>query len=162
MKRKCVIQIAASAILLSICTVTPQNAAASASYDIAPSNSTLDTASFKGTKDGQFSQTVEIEEGLFVTLLIDEHDDLLEISSNQGDKISLFLSETRRVIHSNDPVNLNVLLKQKIQGVNACQVATGAAGIVHPALWGLALGGPAGAAAAAGYGAFWWALGTQC
>lgn len=46
--------------------------------------------------------------------------------------------------------------------VNGCQVATGAVGLAHGALWGFALGGPAGAAAGAGVGAFWWAVGTQC
>lgn len=49
-----------------------------------------------------------------------------------------------------------------LQGVNGCQVATGAAGIAHAALWGAALGGPAGLAAGAAIGAFWWGVGTQC
>lgn len=49
-----------------------------------------------------------------------------------------------------------------LQGVNGCQVATGAAGIAHGALWGAALGGVPGALAGAAVGAFWWGVGTQC
>lgn len=106
--------------------------------------------------DGVQTQTIKFKNGREAVLTVDEENDTVTVTTNDGSVLRAKASEIRQLAEYDGPVYL------PRWGFNKCQAATGIAGIAHSTLWGTALGGPAGAAAGAAAGAFWMLLGGFC
>lgn len=96
------------------------------------------------------TQEIELENGVNVTLFVNEAADLVSIKADNGEEYEFKLSELRAYAEQPE-------YERELKKPNKCQVASGVAGVAHSALWG-AVHPAAGVAAAA----YWWGIGTQC
>lgn len=103
--------------------------------------------------DGALSQTVTLDNGVVVEVTLLQQQGTIRLSASNGENYSFLVSDLQ-ANGAADPLRSSL--------TNACDVATGIAGIAHSALWGAALGGPAGIAAGPAVGAFWWGISQGC
>lgn len=101
-------------------------------------------------------QVVRLGNGVTATLTLDVPARRIFVSANNGTNITFDLNSLRAYVGSHRAGQVVVPY------TNSCDVATGIAGIAHSALWGAALGGPAGVAAGVAVGAFWWGISQGC
>lgn len=96
-------------------------------------------------------------DGVEYTVVFDQNTGVLKASDSLGNAKATTVEELKSLQASLDAQGEASPFARK--GVNGCQIATGAIGIAHSALWGL---GPLGWGGSARIGGFWWAIGTQC
>lgn len=101
-------------------------------------------------------QVVRLGNGVTATITLDVPSRTISVSADNGAYLKFDLNSLRAHVGANRDGQAIAPL------ANSCDVATGIAGIAHSALWGAALGGPAGVAAGVAVGAFWWGVSQGC
>lgn len=117
-------------------------------------SSIISQSEIEELSNGIQTQEVLLENGVSATLTLDKGADTFTISTDNGQYHEIDLNDARDFLDENTSTTA--------LRTNACDVATGAAGIGHSALWSAALGGGVGLAAGAAVGAFWWAVSQGC
>lgn len=113
----------------------------------------------EGDVNSYARQTVKLGNGVTATIELDVPARRVSVSADNGTRITFGLNSLRAYVGANRSGELQHPVTPL---ANSCDVATGVAGIAHSALWGAALGGPAGVAAGIAVGAFWWGVSQGC
>lgn len=111
---------------------------------------------------GKQVQYAGLKNGIIARMSFNKKTGVFHIGATNGIKYDININS----ISANTVEQEKYEAELRMKRPNGCQVATGIMGLAHTALWsgaaGAAFGGLAGVAVGTIYGAFWWAVGTQC